>query len=252
MTTIDNRTDKSIADSTGHTAARVEHIDFASRIDVESARAALAGEGAHIALGLLPESVCDQMISIIDAHQERARTERNYADTELRVWDAEHLDPLLRAFRDESDRLLTAIEGRSRRAYTLLAIRNRPVDTADASLVQGRWHIDSLSRQVKVFAFLTSTTAESGPFEYVPGTQSWSFKLRMLVGGHYLAPTDVIRGSRAYSSVSDNVLARLKQTPAGVSVECPRGSIMVVDTSALHRARPCVRGSRYALTAYYR
>ena len=36
-----------------------------------------------------------------------------------------------------------------------------------------------------------------------------------------------------------------------VSVICKAGTMMVADTSAIHRARPCLEGSRYALTTYY-
>ena len=35
-------------------------------------------------------------------------------------------------------------------------------------------------------------------------------------------------------------------------VFCGPGTAVVVDTSAIHRARPCIEGTRYALTAYFR
>jgi hypothetical protein len=32
---------------------------------------------------------------------------------------------------------------------------------------------------------------------------------------------------------------------------CDEGSVVIVNTSAIHRARPCFEAGRYALTSYY-
>ncbi len=105
-----------------------------------------------------------------------------------------------------------------------------------------------------MFLFLSDTTEASGPFEFLPRTQQTAFKMKMLLRGTYIRPGDIVgKGTRTYSSLDDAWVSGLAQqgyTP--MPVLCPSGTIMVVDSSAIHRARPCRDGSRYALTAYYR
>jgi hypothetical protein len=137
-------------------------------------------------------------------------------------------------------------------AHNILAIRNRTLDPEAAALRKGRWHLDSLNQQMKVFVFLTDVTQASGPFEMIPGTQAMSFKMRKALQGHLIRPKDLVQGTRSYSSLKDklieSIVAEGYETKA---FDVPAGTIALVDTSCVHRARPCTMGERYALTSYY-
>jgi len=102
--------------------------------------------------------------------------------------------------------------------------------------------------------FLTDTTEESGPSEWVVGTHCLSFKLRAVASGKYLSLKDLAkRGQRKYSRLPDVwVDADLRRRYAIRPILCSAGDTFLVDTSSIHRARPCQEFGRYALTAYYR
>lgn len=226
---------------------------FATTQLIQEAGDALSKQGVLLKPGVASEEFCQRICAFMDAHQADARTQFNYGGSEMRIWDSERRHPLLAAFTSECNALVSGIRARDQEAYTLLAIRNRPVPPGDNPLTRGRWHIDSLSQQTKVFLFLTETTDSTGPFEFVPSTHRPSFKARMVMQGRYLSLSDVWTGDRAYSQLEDEWVSRvIKPARPAVAVKCQPGTLMVIDTSAVHRARPCVEGARYALTAYYR
>jgi ectoine hydroxylase-related dioxygenase (phytanoyl-CoA dioxygenase family) len=220
---------------------------------ITDAREAVADEGYLLIPGGYDVEACRSIVRLIDTWGDPAQHEINYSGTELRVWDAQSRDPRLAEFTRQSDAFLTAMTGREMRAHTLLAIRNLALAPDDARSTLGRWHLDSFKQQLKIFLFLTDTTEESGPFEFFPRTHRARFKVPRLLEGRYLSVGDMLAGKRTYSSLDETwIQALIDQGYAPLPVVCPAGTILVVDSSAVHRARPCRQGSRYALTAYYR
>lgn len=225
---------------------------FSTLISAESAKERLRTNGVALIPGACSKELCDSLRDWIEHVPDLPSIERRYGGTETRIWKSEQYHESIAAFREESDRLVTAALGEPAKAETILAIRNQPIGD-NRSLALGRWHIDSFRRQIKVFVFLTDTSIDSGPFEFVPGTHRMSFKLRGVLGGHYFHPGDVRRTGRAYQQLSESWIDRLTRSDRQVSsVLCERGTAMLIDTSAIHRARPCERIERAALTAYYR
>lgn len=193
------------------------------------------------------------MIRWMDSYSSSDGVERNYGDTELRIWDAQKRHALLAGFWEQCNVFMSCLLNADTEAYTLLAIRNRALDPEDLGSRQGRWHIDSLRRQYKIFLFLVDVGDGTGPFEFIPGSHRPAFKAAMLLRGMYLGPGDFVSGRRRYAALDDERLERLtRDRRAPMPVTCLAGTVMVADTSAIHRARPCRQGTRYALTAYYR
>ena len=148
--------------------------------------------------------------------------------------------------------MLSEVEQTPTAAYDILAIRNRQIDTSATTLVEGRWHLDSFNRQIKVFVFLTDVTEESGPFEMLPGTQAMSFKVKEALKGNMITPSDLVKGTRSYSKLKEELIQALVSAGHEKKVfTVPAGTVAMVDTSCVHRARPCAQGHRYALTSYY-
>lgn len=226
---------------------------FVTLKNIQAARQALDEQG-HLVLpqGYSAEA-CQEIIRYMDGHQPDQRTEVNYGGTELRIWDAHKRTPALQHFMDQCDVFLSCLQQTDMQGYTLLAIRNRALPAGDTVNMLGRWHIDSFRRMLKVFLFLTDTSEKTGPFEFIPGTHSKAFKARMILSGFYFQPKDVFSKTRAYQKLDDNRVGTLASKGyQSVPMLCKAGTILVMDTSAIHRARPCLEGARYALTAYYR
>lgn len=198
----------------------------------------------------LDADACAVIIGFIDARSP-GHCEVNYGGTEKRIWNAEKLDENVAAFGRFADLLVTSLRHRSSQARSILALSNRPVPGEEA-LLTGRWHLDSLREQLKVFAFLTTVTDRSGPLEILSGSHRPLFKFGQFARGKLLTLADFITRRRRYQKLDDNHIDRL--VAAGrkaVPMVCEAGSILVVNTSAIHRARPCHEAGRYALTAYY-
>lgn len=219
--------------------------------NIEQARTQFEKQGFLVIENAFDQGFCDEVKSFMD-HFNPAEAQVNYGGSELRIYDAQKKNELLRDFFANCHRSTQALFGHSLTPQTLLAIRNKPIAADDTSLQKGRWHLDSFSKQIKVFLFLTETTEESGPFEFVPGSQKKFFKYKNLFSGRYIRPTDFLKKERRYQSLPDDYVESLSgQGLPARPLLCKPGTAMVVDTSAIHRARPCLKGERYALTAYY-
>jgi hypothetical protein len=226
--------------------------DFVTPDRVARAREGLRDKGYLLMERAFSREWCAGVTRWMDAHSGEGRTERHYADTELRIWDAQNQSPALQDFWRQSNAFMSQLVGRETEAHTLLAIRNRRLDTAARDLQIGRWHIDSFRQQFKIFLFLVDVAESSGPFEFLPHTQKMPFKLRAALGGKYLGPAGLFAGARSYQSLPDDWVEGLQaRGHSSIRVVCPAGTAMVVDTSAIHRASPCFGETRYALTAYF-
>ena len=226
---------------------------FLSLMNIKNARRALKEEGYLLIENGYSLDLCQSIIQFIDDYKDNDKSETNYAGTELRIWDAHKLDCLLYNFYEECNLFMSCLLGADTEAFTLLAIRNKALDLTDEESTQSRWHLDSLRKQLKIFLFLSDTTELSGPFEFIPKTYTTWFKAQMLCKGSYLRVSDIWSGKRAYAQLDDTVVNELSAKGYNpMPVICQAGAIMVIDTSAIHRARPCHHGTRYALTTYYR
>jgi hypothetical protein len=189
--------------------------------------------------------------AFVDSEPEE-HCELNYGGTEKRVWGAERRCQRIMEFRSVADSFLSSLTSSRQLAHTVLAYSNKPVPKG-SELENGRWHLDSVVRQLKVFLFLTATTENSGPLELVVGTHRLFFKVQAVMAGRYFSRGDLVNGTyRRYSKLSDAWIASLnaqgyRQTP----LLCEAGDVFVVNTSSIHRARPCFEGGRYAVAAYY-
>lgn len=222
------------------------------QVDIEKARAEVADQGWYLLNTPLPEEALRQIKAEIDGLASAEGTEVNYGGSECRVWKAHEKSDAIDQFRVFSDAVISKVDGERREAFDILAIRNLTLASDDTTSRKGRWHLDSFRRQLKIFIFLTDVTQESGPFEMIPGTQATSFKMKQALQGNLITPKDLVEGTRSYSRLKEELIERiLAKGYETKTFNVPAGSIALVDTSCVHRARPCVAGERYALTSYY-
>ena len=195
---------------------------------------------------------CNSIIQFIDQYKKTDNIEINYAGTELRIWNLQNENQLLSQFFDDSNKIISSIFGKSILGEKLLAIRNKSLSPDDYLSRNRRWHIDSFSTLYKIFLFLTDTTESSGPFEFIPNTHKKLFKLKMLSQGYYFKFSQLGKSARLYQNLNDDVIERIKiKGYHPKSILCNAGTLLVVNTSSIHRARPCNQHHRYALTTYF-
>lgn len=226
--------------------------DLLSTVNVDEVKTILRNEGCYLIENAFDRAFCDRMIEFIENHRPDEKTEFNYEGTEVRIWDSQKRHPELETYFNFSNRFMQPFLQNGVSPTTLLAIRNQSIANQEKKLAAGRWHIDSFRQQIKLFLFLNDTQTESGAFEFIPKTHRPAFKLKMLCFGYYIKPKDFLTGKRSYQKFDESFLNKIiSRGHSPQPVVCKAGTLMIVDTSAIHRARPCYQGSRYALTTYY-
>lgn len=196
-----------------------------------------------------PESDCKAIRECIDAMESNDQ-EINYGDTELRVWDFEKKEKSVSRFQGELDLYLSTMIGCSPKLRTTLGIRNYAI--SGSKFREGRWHIDSFMPQYKAFCFLSDVSERNGPLSLISNTHGPKFKFTQFIRGIYFGISDIFSGSRRYTKLNDNYIESLIENGRNIKeLTCSAGDIFIVNTSAIHRAKPCEHGVRYALTSYY-
>lgn len=106
------------------------------------------------------------------------------------------------------------------------------------------WHRDSFVVQFKAVLYLSDVQLGNGPFQLIADSEKLSWLVR-----------DMLRArlGLAQNRVTDAQVERLlrRRSERLQSFLAPAGTLLLVNTSAIHRGRPLERGSRYALTNYF-
>ena len=112
---------------------------------------------------------------------------------------------------------------------------------SDERVASQNWHVDFDDRHLlKAFVYLSDVGADHGPFEYVPGSQPG--------GRHHDVRPWVPMG---YGRVDDADVARSVPAEEIASFTGPKGTLILCNTSGLHRGGFATAGPRVLATATY-
>jgi hypothetical protein len=102
------------------------------------------------------------------------------------------------------------------------------------------WHVDFDDKHLlKAFVYLSDVGPESGPFEYVPGSHAG--------GRNVVRPWEPM----GYGRVSDEEVSSKVDADEIVTFTGPRGTLILCNTSGLHRGGFATAGPRILATATY-
>lgn len=228
---------------------------YLKEFEAVNAPALVRQNGYYLFEQKLDAGVCSDLCERIDELAQDDDVEVNYGGSEHRIWHASSRDEQFAPFEQLSNRLMPELYGRESEAHNVLAIRNRPRPPS-SEREHTRWHLDSFRKQLKLFAFLTDVTEKTGPFEVVEKTHAPRFKWSHALPLGYYRLSDFMPGSgkkRSWQYIHDDTVDGV--TKAGHrrrTFNVPAGTVALVDTSAIHRAKPCEAGQRYAVTVYHR
>lgn len=107
----------------------------------------------------------------------------------------------------------------------------------------GGWHRDAYFTQVKGMIYLTDVTPENGAFEYVLG----SHKLRSIIQQHRAKDTSILQ-TRFADNDADEFLKR--NNYVAKKITGAKGTLVIFNSTGLHRGTPILDGFRLSLTAY--
>ncbi len=206
----------------------------------------LKSQGYAVLTGYYDNEDCEKIKDEIDRliQQNPAAISLSDDKSDVRLFAAENFSPLIRRFHD--DPFLLGISS----GYAQSKIENTSTMAACLSHIEnnkgsgGGWHRDSFGSPVKAIMYVSRVTGDTGPFQFVPDSNKprniirdiWCNRLPFL---NYRFTEDDVR--RIQSEGNYEVQA----------VTGDPGTVILVDTSAIHRGKPIASGSRYALTNYY-
>ena len=106
------------------------------------------------------------------------------------------------------------------------------------------WHKDSYSKQFKSIIYLNDVDENNGPFQIIKKSNTNLFMLNLFLNMKNKYPS-----TRFTSDEILNVLKVKKEKL--VDVKGAAGSLILVDSSYIHRGKPLEENTRYALTNYF-
>lgn len=110
----------------------------------------------------------------------------------------------------------------------------------------GDWHRDRMLRQFKTLVYLEDVTEKDGPFQFIDGSHTYHenrFREDSKITG---LPNPITR------LTDKDVQPLIKQRPERlITFTAKKGTVILVDTSGIHRGSPLNGGKRYAVFNYY-
>jgi hypothetical protein len=165
--------------------------------------------------------------------------------SDYRVHGAERASQPIRAFHEDP---FCRGAGES---YFDGALGNLGTLAARLTAIQGNlgsgqgWHRDALHFQYKAMVYLSDVGLENGPFQLLEGShRPWNLLVDTIRGKLVDEPRDRITPEQV-ARIAGPAQKRLRTFTAKA------GTLIVFDSSTIHRGSPIRSGTRYALTNYY-
>lgn len=200
--------------------------------------------GYSVIYDYLDKFECHQIIQAIDGriNENPELVWYGALHSDKRLFHSQALDEKIFSFFND-DFLLSVGEN-----YFLSPLENLQTLAARLDFIEGNpgsgqgWHRDSIGKQFKAILFLSDVDINSGPFEIFPGSHRFIRILSDAIAMHTTVNND---------RFSFGEIELLTQKHKPTKITGGSGTIVLVDTSTIHRGAPISSGSRYALTNYY-
>jgi len=187
--------------------------------------------------------LCQEIDRII--HEQPDVVHRDKLDADLRIFGAERASAAICAFHDAAFPIAIG-EHYSSRQLTSFSTLAGFLSARPGNLGSGQgWHRDAFHFQYKALVYLTDVGPDNGPFQLLDASHRGKrVFFDTIEGGLQRAPHSRLTDAQAEALVAAEP-QRLKTFIA------PAGTMILFDSSTIHRGSPIVSGTRYALTNYY-
>lgn len=160
-----------------------------------------------------------------------------------RIFGIEQILSTARLFSQDSELLELGELVNQETTYCAFTLGNWLESGKDGSSGNG-WHRDSFFSQYKALLYLTDVTEINGPFEILPG----SHHLKSVLKGIKKANLGFMQNRLSESEVGllEGILKTPRKTLTGSA-----GTLVLFNSTSVHRGQPIKSGERLALTNYY-
>jgi hypothetical protein len=225
---------------------------FESEIEVDRQVAAITEEvhanGIAVVKQFLSPETCSLLINEIDNLIATRHNElwKDDIGADYRVWGMDRVSVLASQFYTD-----TLIRGLRSSYYKLedkdlhgFTMANR-IEAKEGNLGSGGgWHRDVVNeRQLKTILYLSDVSLTNGPFEYIRNTHKKESVLKSILDHNF-----EFNHNRFSESDVEKILSYPEYSSEIFIGNA--GTLIVADTSGVHRGMPIQEGTRYAMTNY--
>jgi ectoine hydroxylase-related dioxygenase (phytanoyl-CoA dioxygenase family) len=163
---------------------------------------------------------------------------------DMRIFGAEELSENIKKFAD--DKLINEIAEAYNAVPTTMGFTlTNKIEAKDQEFGSGgSWHRDSYFRQFKSILYLNDVNENNGPFQIVTKSNK---------SNQIKKDTKIGNLEQMQSRFDNNEIEKIiENEPERVhTLTGKAGTLILVDTSTIHRGKPLKNGIRYALTNYF-
>lgn len=213
---------------------------------VNQAISNLNKSGYHVIPNFISEAVCKDFRDKIDAaiigNPELIHAGSSY---DFRIFGIENLVNNFLFLTNHQE--LTLIASRylgvsAKAAFTLGARLESKLENTGSG---GGWHRDSGFRQIKAMLYLSDVAETNGPFQLLANSN----KPIQMVKDNFLVNQKY--GEVRWTEKLVDFLLNKTSKSRLKTFTAKAGTLLIFDSSAIHRGAPILEGARYALTNYY-
>jgi hypothetical protein len=220
---------------------------IASNEQVDQLCVDLSRDGYAIVRDFKSRTECDELRAEVDRviNQYDAKLWRDEHNSDVRAFGIEQVSSKIAGF--SNDPLINNVARRylSDDQTCFFTLANRVTPTPHNLGSGGGWHRDTPhERQFKSLLYLADVSAENGPFEYLQGSHHLGFLLNTI------ARDRIQFAQHRFTEDEVHAIAERVANPPTVFTGTA-GTLLLVDSSGIHRGRPIQSGMRYALTNYF-
>jgi len=205
----------------------------------------LKENGYVIVPDFFDKSTCDACIDDMEWMFENKKEFLRKTDFgDFRIFGAEDLSENIKKFGNNNFLATLANAYYGVTACNGFTLAGKMITTGHEYGSGGTWHRDSYHRQFKSLIYLNDVTEKNGPFQILVD----SHKSEQIKIDKKIASLDEMQSSFPHQTIQkiiDKNPSRLR------SLTGKAGTMILVDTSAIHRGTPLESGNRYALTNYF-
>jgi hypothetical protein len=218
--------------------AAIEHAEIVDKIN---------DDGIIVIDNFYSAEKCDVLIKEIDRLliDKKDKVQGDALGADNRIFGADRASDLIHNF--FTNEFISAIKDAYHKknniiGFTLAARINAAKNNLGSG---GGWHRDSIyGKQFKAIIYLTDTSEENGPFQYIPETHKPLSKVKTVAKYKIKAFQNRI-SQEEIDFIIDNSEYEIS------TLTGKKGTLILTDTTGIHRGKPLEKGCRYALTNYY-
>ena len=164
--------------------------------------------------------------------------------SDKRIFGAEYIDHQINKYYNSNDLKQIGNFYMKCELENLMTMANETT-YKDNNLGSGEgWHRDSVNRQFKSILYLENVNANNGPFQFLKNSNQMLDILR---------DNSILNKEIKNTRYTDDEVKKLlkKDSNRLQTLNYKAGTLILIDTSSIHRGAPIKFGKRYALTNYY-